>query len=126
MILNAVLWVVQIALAAFFAYAGYIKLAKPIAEIAKIFPWPAEVPAWSVRLLGAVDIAGAIGLLVPQLAGVLPWLTLLAALGLVALQVAAIIFHAIRGETRETVAMNLALVVGSAFVLWGRWYLFAG
>ena len=121
MILNIVLWIAQVALAAMFAYAGYLKVAKPIPEIVKMFPWPGEVPLWLVRVIGIVDIAGALGVVLPQLTGVMPWLTPLAALGLVVLQAAAIVFHAMRGETRQTIVLNLVLVIASAFVLWGRW-----
>jgi hypothetical protein len=79
---------------------------------------------WFTRLTGWIDLAGAVGIVLPQLTGILPWLTPLAALGLVALQVAAIVFHAMRGETKDTVAMNVVLLVASAFVAWGRWDLF--
>ena len=120
------LWIVQVALAAVFGYAGYIKIARPIPEIAKMFPWPAEVPVWFVRGIGVVDLAGAVGVILPQLAGILRWLTPLAALGLIVLQASAIGFHATRGETRQTIVFNLMLFAGSAFVLWGRWPLFGG
>ena len=124
MVLDIVLWIVQVALAAFFAFAGYIKLVRPIPELVKIFPWPGEVPVWFTRLTGALDLAGALGVVLPQLLGILPWLTPLAALGLVALQLGAIVFHSMRGETKDTVAVNIALTIASAFVAWGRWDLF--
>jgi uncharacterized membrane protein YphA (DoxX/SURF4 family) len=124
MILNVILWIAQIALAAMFLFAGYIKLVRPIPELVKMFPWPGDVPVWFTRLTGWVDLAGAVGIVLPQLTGILPWLTPLAALGLVALQAAAIVFHGMRGETKDTVAMNIVLLAASAFVAWGRWDLF--
>jgi hypothetical protein len=124
MVLNVILWIVQLALAAMFLFAGYIKLVRPIPELVKMFPWPGEVPVWFTRFTGVVDLAGALGIVLPGLTGVMPWLTPLAALGLVLLQLAAIVFHGVRGETKDTVAMNVVLLVASAFVLWGRWDLF--
>jgi hypothetical protein len=124
MILEIALWIVQIALAAFYVFAGYVKIARPIPEIVRMFPWPGEVPPWFVRFTGVVDALGGIGVILPQLVGVLPWLTPIAAAGLLLLQVLAIIFHARRGETGDTIILNIILLVAAGFVLWGRWSLF--
>lgn len=49
-----------------------------------------------------VNLAGGIGVLLPVLTGILPWPTVLAALGCMGLQVLAIGFHASRGELALT------------------------
>ena len=122
--LNIALWIVQVVLLGMFGYSGYLKLTKAPADIAKMIAWAADVPPRFLRFIGAVDLAGALGVILPILTGILPWLTPLAALGLVVLQVLAIAYHARRGETKQTIGINLALLAGSAFVLWGRWALF--
>ena len=126
MILNIVLWILQAALAGLFGYAGYLKLTKSPDDLAKMWAWANEVPAGLTRLIGVAEIAGAVGIVLPQLTGILPWLTPLAALGFLAIQIIAIAFHGVRGEMRQTVWLNLILLAASAFVIWGRWGLFTG
>ena len=122
--LNLFLWIAQIGLAGLFGFAGVIKTIRPIPDLAKMLVWPGDVPAWLVRFIGVAEFAGALGIVLPQLAGILPWLTPLAALGFVAVQVIAIGFHAVRGELKMALPINLLLLALSAFVVWGRWDLF--
>jgi hypothetical protein len=68
--------------------------------------------------------ARALGIILPILTGILPWLTPLAAIGFLIIQVLAIGLHARRDETAKTVALNLVLLALSVFVIWGRWSLF--
>jgi hypothetical protein len=124
MSLNLFLWIAQIALAGVFGFAGVIKTFRPIPDLAKMLVWPGEIPVWLTRFIGVAELAGAIGIIVPLFAGILPWLTPLAALGFVAVQVIAIGFHAMRGELKMALPINLVLLALSAFVLWGRWELF--
>jgi hypothetical protein len=86
--------------------------------------WPGDVSAALVRFVGIAEILGPIGLILPMLTGILPWLTPLAAIGLAIIQVLAIGFHARRGETAKTLPANLVLLALSLFVVWGRWSLF--
>jgi uncharacterized membrane protein YphA (DoxX/SURF4 family) len=65
------------------------------------------------------DILGGLGVLLPSLTRVKPWLTVIAALGCVALQASAIGFHILRGEAANT-PFNFLLVALSLFVAWGR------
>ena len=55
----------------------------------------------------------------PALTRIQPWLTPLAALGFVAIQVLAIGFHITRGEVHG-LPMNVVLLALAAFVVWGR------
>jgi hypothetical protein len=113
-------WIAQIFVAVIFCYAAYLKLLLPIADLpAKNIRWAADLPAWQVRALGLVDLAGGLGILLPSLTGVMPRLTGFAALGCVALQLCAITFHILRGES-NVIGINIALLVAAAFVAWGR------
>jgi uncharacterized membrane protein YphA (DoxX/SURF4 family) len=112
------LWVLQLVLAALFLFAGGIKLVTPVEEMLQQIPLP--VPGWFLRFTGVVEMLGAVGLVLPWLLGVWPFLTPLAALGLVIVMIGAVIFTALTGD----VAMALIpLVVGvlCAFVAYGRW-----
>lgn len=82
--------------------------------------WARDVGRSNMRVIGLLEIAGAIGVIVPAVTGIVPWLTSLAAVGLVLLMFAAAIFHLRRGET-ATIAPNAVLGVIAAFVAWGRY-----
>ena len=103
-----------------FCDAGLMKLLMPVAAIAKIWPWTGQVPVHFLRFLGGIELAGAIGILLPALTRILPQLTVLAALGCAVLQVLAIGFHISRGEIAET-PFNFFLLALCVFVLWGRY-----
>jgi uncharacterized membrane protein len=75
-----------------------------------------------VRLIGTVEVLGAIGVVLPALTGVLPWLTPLAALGLAATMVGAILTHLRLGE-RSAVVPPMVLLILAAFVAYGRFFI---
>lgn len=113
-------WVASALLALAYGLAGVMKTFRPIPDLAKMMVWPGDVPVPMVRFVGVVEIAGALGVILPVLTGILAWLTPLAAAGLSLIQILAIGFHARRGETAKTLVMNLILLSLSLFVLWAR------
>lgn len=113
------LWLAQFMVAAVFIMAGFTKLATPIPELAKMMPWAGEYPAWFVRGIALVDLAGGVGIILPALTRIQPRLTILAALGCAVLQVLATVFHLSRGEAM-VVPLNAVLLGLSLLVLWGR------
>lgn len=121
--LNFWLWAAQVLLALAYLAAGGMKATRQIPDLAKMMIWPAEYPLLT-RFVGIAEVLGAIGLILPMLTGILPWLTPLAAIALVVVQILAIGFHAQRGETAKTLVANLVLLALAAFIAWGRWYLF--
>lgn len=117
--LNIGLWVAQALLAALYAMVGFMKLTSPIPELTAMMGWPGDFPAAFVRFVGAAELAGALGLILPMVTKIKPHLTILAALGLVAVQIGAMILHIARGEF-EVLPINLVLLALAAFVVWGR------
>ncbi|MCK1297644.1 DoxX family protein [Bradyrhizobium sp. 24] len=113
------LWAAQVLLAFVFVSAGLIKLLTPIPQLAAMMPFAGEYSETFVRSVALVDLAGGIGILLPALTGILPRLTVLAALGCSVLQVFAFVFHVSRGEAATT-PLNVVLLALSSFVLWGR------
>jgi len=69
---NAFLWTLQILLALLFAFAGASKFVMDPAQMA---PPGSPVSANFLRFIGTCECLGAIGLIVPQLTGILPRLT---------------------------------------------------
>ena len=116
--LSVALWGAQGVLAAAFVAAGATKLFTPADQLAAMIPWTGEYGAL-VPFTGIVDVAGGLGILLPSLTRIQPRLTVLAALGLIAVMVLASAFHLSRGEG-AVVPMNLVLAAVAAFIAWGR------
>ncbi|PDT34828.1 hypothetical protein CO671_19165 [Rhizobium sp. M10] len=118
-LLQVAIWAAQVLVFAAFTIFGGMKFFMPVDQLAAMWVWPGQVPAWFLRLMGIIDFAGGAGVLLPALTRIQPRLTLLAALGCVLLQIAAMIFHLSRGEA-AALPLNVILLGLSAFILWGR------
>ena len=84
---NRLLWTIQGLLAALFLFAGGFKLVIPAEELAA---QAQGMPIGFLRFIGAMEVLGAIGLLLPGLVGIQQWLTPLAAAGLVVIMIGAV------------------------------------
>ncbi|MFM2391508.1 MAG: hypothetical protein RLZZ437_3063 [Pseudomonadota bacterium] len=113
------LWGAQTLLALFYSGVGAMKAFSPLESLTQMLPYAGEMLTF-VRFIGTMELLGAIGLILPALTRIQPWLTPAAAAGLSFVQASAIVFHAMRGETAETLVMNLVLLALSLFILWGR------
>jgi uncharacterized membrane protein YphA (DoxX/SURF4 family) len=114
---NVGLWIAQVLLAAMFVFAGGFKLFAPGAQLAKQIPFFA--PAF-LRFIGACEILGALGLVLPGLFGVQRRLTPLAAAGLVIIMIGAVV------STIATMPISMAILPAIAGVVAftiarGRW-----
>jgi uncharacterized membrane protein YphA (DoxX/SURF4 family) len=112
------LWIVQALLAIVFLFAGASKFIMSVEEMTRDI----HLPGVFLRFIGAVEILGAIGLILPSLLRMRPGLTPLAAAGLVIIMVGATVLSYMVGG----VVMALApFVIGllTAFVAYGRWKL---
>jgi hypothetical protein len=121
MVMNAFLWTLSVLLAATYAVAGSSKLVASRERLLAVpgMGWIDGTPMARVRLIGFLEIAGAIGIIVPWATGILAVLTPLAAWGLAAVQVGAIWTHVSRGE-REKLWLNVLLLVAAVVVAIGR------
>lgn len=108
-------WIVAGLLAVFYLYSGGVKILRSKDALRPMMAWVDDMPLAAVRAIGAIEVLGALGLVVPPLTGVAPWLALAAAMGLVAVQVGAGILHLSR---REPVWMNLALAAVAGALVW--------
>ncbi|MFJ3633318.1 DoxX family protein [Streptomyces sp. NPDC090112] len=117
--MNVFLWIVQAVLALMFAMAGVMKSTQPKAKLAEKLPWVADYSAGTVRFIGVVELAAALGLILPAATGIAPVLTPLAAIGLAVVMVLAMLAHARRKEP-QAIGFNAVLLVLAALVAWGR------
>ena len=112
------LWIAQVLLAAMFIMAGWMKVATPADQLAAMMKDSGlQVPL--ARFIGASELAGGIGVVLPALTRVLPVLTPCAAVGLFIVMVLATGFNAMHGQYGPMV-MTIVLAGVSAFVAWGR------
>ena len=118
--MNIILWLVQILLAAAFGMAGVMKATQPVDVLAANgIAWAPQVPLALVRFIGISELLGAVGLILPALTKIKPFLTPLAALGLLTVMILAMGFHVSRGEA-TALPINIVLGGLAAFVAWGR------
>ena len=110
-------WIVAGLLALLYLFAGGKKLVQSKDQLAPMMGWVDTVPMRVVRFNGAVEILGAIGLILPPLTGIAVVLALVAAIGLVVLQVLATALHLSRHEGR-LIGLNLVLIVLGVAAAW--------
>jgi putative oxidoreductase len=82
--------------------------------------WVTAVGRDRLRAIGALEVLGAVGVVLPGLTGVLPWLVPTAAAALALLMLFAAIFHLRRPGEAANVILNAALGVLALVVAIGR------
>ena len=118
--MNIILWIIQVLLAFAFIYHGWMMISlPPQARQGGQMAYIEAIPAGFRRFIAVAESLAAVGLILPLLTGVLPWLTPLAAVGLVIVMVGAVIFHIPRKEY-PNIVFNLVLLALAAFVAYGR------
>jgi uncharacterized membrane protein YphA (DoxX/SURF4 family) len=114
--METALWITQVLLAAIFFATGLTKLTQPRLKLAAgPMSWAADVTDDQFRAVGLLEIAGALGLILPGATGTAPLLTPLAAVGLALTMVGAIVTHVRHGET-ERLAVPIVLLALCLFV----------
>lgn len=110
-------WLLALVLALVFAAAGGMKLATPKTKLVENpnMAWAQDFSASQIKAIGAVEIVGALGVVLPWLFNIAPVLTPIAALGLAVVMVLAMLTHVRRKEQKAlpitAVLLLLALVV---------------
>ncbi|WP_049560533.1 DoxX family protein [Nonomuraea sp. SBT364] len=122
--MNVFLWVLQAALAVVFGLAGAAKSTLPKERLRPALAWVDDFGPGQVRLIGAVELLAALGLVLPALTGIAPVLTPLAATGLAVVMVLAAAVHARRKEP-PAIAVNVVLLVPAVVIAWGRFGAYA-
>jgi hypothetical protein len=118
--MNIVLWIIGGLLAIFFLAVGSMKLTRSKESLAASgLAWTQDFSAGSVKLIGALEVLAALGLILPAVSGVARVLVPLAASGLVVLMAGAAVTHARRKEP-QMIVFNVVLLILAAVVAWGR------
>lgn len=119
--MTILLWVLQILLTAMFMFHGYSLTFQSEAAKARM-TWIADVPRGLTVFIGVSELLGGLGLILPALTGIMPFLTAWAASGLALIMLLATLFHLTRGESGNLVP-NLVLLAIAAFTAYGRFVL---
>jgi uncharacterized membrane protein YphA (DoxX/SURF4 family) len=122
--MNIALWIAQGLLAALYLMAGSMKIFQT-AKAKEMLPWAKDRSDGFVSFVGTSELLGALGLILPLVTGILPWLTVLAAIGLTLIQLLAIFTEHLPKKEFNVIPMNVVLLALSAFVIFGRWPLFS-
>jgi uncharacterized membrane protein YphA (DoxX/SURF4 family) len=114
--MNIVLWVLQVLLAIAFLLHGLLLLAPPPEIAAQM---NAELPRWFWLFLGVAEILAAVGLTLPGLTRIQPWLVTWAAAGVMFVMISATIWHLARSEWSSSV-ITLVLLAMATYVAYMR------
>ncbi|QOV40762.1 DoxX family protein [Streptomyces ferrugineus] len=114
--MNIAYWIIAGLLALFYFYAGAMKMFRSRDQLRPMMAWVDRTPLPVVRALGAVEMLGSTGLILPPLTGIAPSLAPAAAIGFVLLQIGAVAVH-LAGEDRR-IALNLGLIATAAVTIW--------
>jgi uncharacterized membrane protein YphA (DoxX/SURF4 family) len=87
--------------------------------------WAHGQPDHYIRFVGTAEVLGALGLILPLVTGILPWLTVLAGIGLTLIQLLAIFKEHLPKKEYNVIPLNVVLLALSIFVVIGRWTRFS-
>lgn len=115
--MNIVLWILQVLLALAFLAHGLLFFFPP-PEIAQLMN--ESLPRWFQLFLGTAEVLAAVGLTLPGLTRVMPWLVTWAAVGIMIVMISATIYHVMRNEISSAVA-TFVLLAMATFVAYMRY-----
>lgn len=121
--MNITLWILQAVIAITFTYSGICKLTLSIPKMVALGQTGVEiVPLSLVRFIGISEILGSIGLILPGLIGVMPFLVVAAAIGIGVIMVPASAIHVSRKEFKAVLGNTVVLAI-CLIIACGRSYL---
>jgi len=115
--MNIMLWVLQVLLALAFLAHGWLFLSPPADMVEQM---NASIRPAFRMFIGVAEVLAAVGLIVPGVTRILPWLVPAAAAGLMIVMIGATILHATRGESTSALT-TAVLFVMVTFVAYMRW-----
>jgi uncharacterized membrane protein len=110
-------WVIAGLLAAIYGFGGVKKLVQSQDQLRPMMGWVDAMPMSRVRMIGLVEVLGAVGVIVPALTGVAPGVAVAAAIGLALIQIGAFRLHLSRHELTD-LPLNSVLLVLAAAAAW--------
>lgn len=115
--MDVALWIAQGLVASIVAIAGAVKLFVPKERLERRMHWATSWPAGRIKLLGAAELAGAVGVVVPAATGIAPILTPVAAVCIAILMAGAVHAHV---KLRESFVPPIAVGIVCMAIAVGR------
>ena len=115
---TSALWIVQGLLAVIFLFAGGSKFAMSVEAMQA--QMKVSLPGPFLRFIGACEVLGAVGLILPGLLRIRPGLTPLAAAGLVIIMIGATVITLMGGDVALAM-IPVAVGLLAAFVVYKQW-----
>lgn len=115
---NKVLWALQWLLGVYFIAVGVLHLVVP-EGLPEPVSWMYDLNDTQHLLSGTAEILGGLGLILPSVTRIAPWLTPVAAVGLMIVMIAAIFFHIGRDEMAN-VGVNVLNILVLGYLAYGR------
>jgi uncharacterized membrane protein YphA (DoxX/SURF4 family) len=116
--MNIVLWILQALLALAFTFSGLGKITQSRDQlITRGMKYVEDYPFPVIRMIGYLEVLGAIGLILPWWAGVAPVLTPIAAVGFMLLMVGAAITHVRRKEYAAVGAVAVLFAIATVIAI---------
>ena len=114
--IDLVLWTVQVLLALLFLFAGGMKFVMSVEQMTA--QAPVQFSGAFLHFIGAAELSGALGLVLPGLTRIRRELTPVAAAGLVIIMVGAVVTTIVQGQPGAIVPALVGVL--AAYVAWGR------
>ncbi|UPK73924.1 DoxX family protein [Nocardioidaceae bacterium SCSIO 66511] len=122
--MHLALWIVASVLAFGFIAGGLIKLVTPKDRYAEIghgsSRWADQFSPAAFKSIGAIEVTGGVGLVLPAAVSIAPILVPFAALGMGLYMAGATTTRLLRNEPAKMIAGDLLFVAMTVFVVWGR------
>jgi len=115
--MRTLLSTLQVLLAAVFLAHGLLLLFPPASIVDQM---NASLARWFQLFIGISEILAAVGLTLPGITRIQPWLVPFSAAGLMFVMISATVFHLTRGEVSSAVTTAVLLVL-LTFVAYMRW-----
>jgi hypothetical protein len=116
--MNTALWIVQILLGTIMLLLGVMKTFLPVEQLSKL-SWTTRSTEAFIRFVGISELLIGLGLVLPQLTGIMPGLTSWAAISLCIVMALATVEH-IKYHEKNEVWKNVLISIFGLFVAVGR------
>src|SRR3954468_18631384 len=120
--MNTIISVIQVVLAFLFTLGGLAKLALSYAKYTNIsgVAWSKDFKPWHIKMIGVLEVAGGVGLIVPLFLPSLTMLTPLAAVGIALYMAGAMATHLRRSEYPHMVGNLIVFLVPALLIAYSK------